>query len=73
MQSPVTAPLAAGPADEFSPPEELACLDADERSAIPWLRDIFRSEIYQQTGIDLADDKLAMQRITEAAARALIE
>lgn len=57
---------------DFPPPKDLGQLTLEERSAIPWLQDQFRSELQQSSGIDIASDRLAQQRMLEAIVQALI-
>ena len=58
--------------DALTPPPALASLTGDERSAIAWLQDQFRSEIEQTTGIDISADRVAQQISISAHARRTI-
>ena len=59
--------------DALTPPPALVSPTGDERSAIAWLQDQFRSEIEQTTGIDISADRMAQQRLLEAIVAALLE
>lgn len=58
-----TRPAAAGP-KRFAP-----AANREEQAVITWLL----SQAFEQTGVKVADDKVAYQRIVEAAQKALAE
>ena len=55
------------PASPQKPPPTQSITDREVRAAVTWLL----SQAFEQTGVKVADDKIAYQRIVEAAQKAI--
>lgn len=63
------SPLPAGKPKASGSPSSPPISDREVRAVVSWLL----SQAFEQTGIRVADDRLAYQRIVEAAQKAVVE